>query len=223
MKSPTKAGFVARTLVLTGTLAVLAATSVQAQDLAGRWRVDLRMGVSILASSGTSTSTSGVETKADAAGFLGALGLSRWFSENLAGTLSLGVLSVHTETRAGTGGVGTETSLVMPLFVGVRRYLTPRDPKSGTRFFGSVEVGPVTGSRSSTSVGSAVVVGSITRSALGGRAGVGVEFRLGNRVMLGLGGGYTFMTDFSDAIGGEKNHSGADLGLSLGVLFGGQG
>lgn len=221
MKNSTKAGAAARTVALMSLLSILAATSVQAQDLVGRWRVDLRAGVGVLTSSGTSTSTSGVETTTDAAGFLGGLGLSHWFRENLAGTVSLGVLSVHTETRAGVGGVATETALVTPLFVGVRRYLTPSDPESGTRFFGSVEVGPVTGHQSSTSVGSAVVVESITRSAFGGRAGVGVEFRLGNRVMLGLGGGYTFMTDFADAVGGEKNHSGADFGLSLGILFGG--
>ncbi|MCG6954472.1 MAG: PorT family protein [Gemmatimonadetes bacterium] len=221
MKNPTKAGSAARTLFLLGILSALAVTSVQAQNLVGRWRVDLRTAVGVLVNAGTSTSASGVETKTDAAGFLGGLGLSRWFRENLAGQVSLGVLSVHTDTRAGAGGVSTETALVTSFFVGVRRYLTPSDPESGTGFFGSVEVGPVTGHQSSTSVGSAVVVESITRSAFGGRAGVGVEFRLGNRVMLGLGGGYTFMTDFADAIGGEKNHSGADLGLSLGVLFGG--
>jgi hypothetical protein len=53
------------------------------------------------------------------------------------------------------------------------------------------------------------------------RIPIGVEFRLGNRVMLGLGGGYAFMTDFSDPIGGEKNHSGGDFGLTVGILFGG--
>jgi hypothetical protein len=223
MKKPTNATSAARTVALLGLLSIPAATSVQAQNLVGRWRVDLRTGVGVLANSGTSTSASGVETKTDAAGFLGGVGLSHWFRENLAGTVSLGVLSVHTETRAGVGGVGTETALVMPLFVGVRRYLTPSDPESSPRFFGSVEAGPVTGYQSSTSVGSAVAVESITRSAFGGRAGVGVEFRLGNRVMLGLGGGYAFMTDFSDPIGGEKNHSGGDFGLTVGILFGGQG
>lgn len=221
MRSLTKVRSATHTLASVGIASVLAATAVQAQDLTGRWRIDLRAGVSVLANAGTSTSANGVETKIDAAGFLGGLGLARWFSQNLAGSVSVGVLSVRTETRVAFGGVETETALVTPVFVGVRRYLTPSDPESGRRFFGSVELGPVTGSQSSTSVGSTVVVESITRTALGGRVGAGVEFLLGHRMMLGIVGGYAFMTDFSDPIGGEKNHSGADFGLTFGILFGG--
>ena len=221
MRSLTKVRSAARTVALTGTMSLLAVASVQAQDLTGRWRIDLRTGVGVNVNAGTSTSVSGVETTTETAGFLGALGCSRWFGENLAGTLSVGVLSVSTKTRVGVGGVETSTALVTHFFVGVRRYLARSDPESGTRFFGSVEVGPVTGHEAGTSVGSAVVTSSVTRTALGGRAGVGVEFLLGSRVMLGILGGYTFMTDFPDPIGGQSNHSGADFGLSLGVLLGG--
>jgi len=212
---------ISRTLTVLGALSALSVVSVQAQDLTGRSRIELRTGVGMRVNSGTSTSASGVEVKTDAAGFLGGLGYSHWFKGDLAGMVSVGVLSVGTETRAGTGGVETRTAVVVPFFVGVRRYVGSSDPESGTRLFGSVEVGPVTGHQSSTSVGSVVAVESITRTAMGGRAGVGVDFLLGSRVMLGIVGGYALMTDFSDPIGGQKNHSGADLGLSLGILFGG--
>jgi hypothetical protein len=181
----------------------------------------LHTGVGVRMHSGTSTSASGVETKTGAAGFLGALGFSRWFSDDLAGSVSLGALAVSAETRAGVGGVETKTAVVIPFFIGVRRYVATPDPESGTRFFGSVEVGPVTGYQSATRVGSVVGTESITRTALGGRAGVGVDFRLGSQVSLGIVGGYALMTDFSETVGGHKNHSGADLGLSLGILFGG--
>jgi hypothetical protein len=204
-----------------GALSFLAAPSLEAQSLTGRWRIELRTGVGVRVNSGTSTSVSGVETKTDAAGFLGAVGLSRWFSEDVAGVVSVGVLSVGTESRAGAGGVETSTAVVIPLFIGARRYWATSDSGSGTRLFGSVEVGPVTGHESSSSVGQTIVTEAITRTALGGRAGVGVEFRLGDRVTLGVVGGYTLMTDFSVPIGGEENHSGADFGLSLGILLGG--
>lgn len=221
MNSLKKVPSVVRIGALMGTLSILAAPSARAQDMTGRSRIELRTGVGVRVNSGTSTSANGVETKTDAAGFLGALGYSHWFREDLAGSLSVGVLSVSTETRAGAGGVETSTVLVIPFFVGVRRYLATSDPESGTRFFGSVEVGPVMGHESATSVGSTIATETITRTALGGRVGTGVEFRLGSRVVLGIVGGYAFMTDFSDAIGGQTNHTGADLGLSLGILFGG--
>jgi len=221
MRNPTKIRSASRTLSVMTAISALTAGSLQAQDLAGRSRIELRTGVGMRTSSGTTTSAGGVETRTDAAGFLGGLGFAHWFGENLAGTVSVGVLSVGTETRAGVGGVETKTAVVIPFFFGVRRYLTRSDPASSTRLFGSVEVGPVTGHQSSSSVGSVIAVESVTRTAVGGRAGVGVEFLLGSRVMLGIVGGYALMTDFSDPIGGQKNHSGADFGLSLGILFGG--
>ena len=221
MRSRTKVPSAAVTVTVMGALALLTAAPLRAQEMTGRSRIDVRTGVGVRVNSGTSTSVTGVETKTDAAGFLGGLGFSHWFSENVAGTLSVGVHSVGTETRAGVGGVETKTAVVVPFFVGVRRYLATSDPEPSARFFGSLEVGPVTGHESGTTIGSSITVGSITRTALGGRAGVGVDFHLGSRMMLGIGGGYALMTDFSEAIGGQKNHSGGDFGLSLGILFGG--
>jgi hypothetical protein len=221
MRNHGKVWSAALTTALIGAMSALAVTSAEAQDLTGRWRIELRTGVGVRLNSGTSTSGTGVETTTEAAGFLGALGCSRWFSEDLAGTLSLGVLSGSVKTRAGVGGVETTSAVVIPFFIGVRRYLSKSDPQSSTRLFGSLEAGPVTGYQSSSRVGSVISAEAISRSAFGGRVGAGVEFGLGSRAMLGLVGGFAFMTDFSDAIGGEKNHSGPDLGLSFGILLGG--
>ncbi len=217
-------GSAARTFTLLGALSALAVTSAQAQGQGqggpGRWSLELRTGVGMRANSGTSTSPLGVETKTGATGFLGGIAYARWFGDKLAGTLSAGVLSVAADVRSGAGGVETRAALVMPFFAGVRRYLARSEAARRTRFFGSVEVGPVMGYESATSVGSAVVARSITRTALGARTGLGVELLLGSRATLGVLGGYTFMTDFSDAIGGQRNHGGADFGLSFGLRFG---
>jgi hypothetical protein len=221
MKSHGRFGSAARAAVLTCAVSLLAVTSVQAQDLTGRWRLELRAGVGVRMNSGVAVSAYGVETTVDAAGFLGSIGCARWFSDDVAGTLSVGMLSAAVKTRADTGGVATNAAVVVPFFVGVRRYLPSSDPASGARFFGSVEVGPVTGHESSTRVGTGVTVEAVTRSAFGGRTGVGAEVGVGGRLTLGLVGGFTLMTDFSDPIGGEKNHSGPDVGLTLGILLGG--
>ncbi len=206
---------------LVGTLATLPVGAVQAQDLTGRWRVGFRTGLGVRMNSGTEISSGGVETRTKASGLLGVLELSHWFSEGLAGTLSAGVLSVGTEARIGDGAIETRTASVMPFFIGVRSYMDKAGPQSDTRFFGSVEVGPVTGHEVASSIGTTVVAQTITRTALGGRLGVGADVSLGSRVMLVVGAGFDLMTDFSDPIGGQKNHSGADFGLGLGVLFGG--
>jgi hypothetical protein len=147
---------------------------------------------------------------------LGGLGFSRWMGERLAGTVHFGVLSVGTETRAGSSGVQTETSLVIPLLVGVRRYL---GTSSGA--FLSAGVGPITGIHTATSVGSVIATEDIVRAAAGLRVGAGVDLTVGSRVALTLLGGYTLMTDFSDPIGGEENHSGPDAVVSVGFLVGG--
>jgi hypothetical protein len=200
-------------------ICALVAESLSAQGPSRRSRIELRLGVGARVSAGTSASSEGVETTTDVAGMLGAVGFSRWMGETTVGTLSVGVLSVGTETRAGSSGVQTETSLVVPLLVGVRRYLGPGT--SDRRFFLSVEAGPITGLQTSTTVGSVVAAEDIVRGAAGIRLGAGVDLWAGSRLAIALLGGYTLMTDFSDPIGGEENHSGPDGTVSIGILFGG--
>lgn len=197
----------------------LTAGSLAAQEAARRSRIELRLGVAARVSAGTSTSSAGVETTTEVAGMLGGIGFSRWMGETTVGTLSVGVLSVGSETRVGSGGVQTETSMVIPLLVGVRRYLG--STASNRRFFLSAEVGPVTGMQTATTVGSVIAAEDIVRGAAGARLGGGIDLFVGSRVALALLGGYTIMTDFSAPIGGEENHSGPDGALSIGFLVGG--
>jgi hypothetical protein len=164
-----------------------------------------------------------VETKTDAAGFLGAVGYSRWVKESLAFTVVVGVNAVSTETSAGASGVDTRTALVIPVFLGVRRYFPESTFGSKWRPYASAEIGPVVGNETESLVGSVIANESITEAALGGRAGLGVDILLGRTAILGVLAGYTLMTDFSDTIGGQENHSGPDFGLSIGLLFGGGG
>lgn len=207
------------TAVLALAAACLTVGSLSAQGAPHRSRIELRLGVGSRVSAGTTVSAQGVETTTQSAGALGAIGFSRWMGESIVGTLSVGLLSFDTDTRVGSGGVHTETAMVIPMLLGVRRYLGSN--LSDARFFLSAEAGPVTGVQSATTVGSVVVAEDRVRGAAGLRLGGGVDLWVGSRVALAVLGGYTLMTDFADPIGGEDNHSGPDAALSIGLLVGG--
>jgi hypothetical protein len=203
-------------------IGLLAATAVaiQAQDLAHRSRLELQLGVGIRASTSATTSSGGVVTETSAAGFLGSFGYSYWLQEELALTIGLGVLTSDVESSVGAGGVGSRTATVVPLFAGLRYYF-PRSTYGGKwRPYAAGAVGPVFGTETASAVGSVIRNESITRTALGGRLGAGLDVQLSRLIMLGLQAGYHLMTDFSDPIGGHENHSGPDFGISISVLLG---
>jgi hypothetical protein len=201
----------------------LVPASLGAQDLLGRSLLEVRLGVGVRAHSGVTTSGGGIETETEAAGVLGSIGYSRWLKEGLALTGRAGFLSAEAKTSAGTSGFESRSASVVLLFLGARYYFPESTFSSQWRPYASAEVGPVIGSQSEWRLGSGIAGESITRAALGVRVGTGVDIQLGRRAMLGVSAGYDLMTDFSDAIGGQKNHSGPDFGLSIGFLFGGTG
>lgn len=190
-----------------------------AQELDGRSRIALLVGFGFRSESSVGVSAGGVETVAGGSGVLGGLGWTRWLDEGRAVTLSASVISVDSSVRTGVSGSHVRSAQVIPLMVGLAWYL-PVEPDTGVRPFGAVEVGPVLGVESRVSSGVVNEVGSYTRGAFGGRLGVGVDFLWGHRFTVGLGGGYRVMTDFSDPVGGRRNHSAPDFTLSLGLLFG---
>lgn len=194
--------------------------SLGAQEFSGRSRIELRLGVGIRANSSTTTSGSGIQIETGAAGFLGSVGYSHWVNEGLALTGSAGVLSAEAKTSAGTSGFETRSASVFLLFFGARYYFPASSLDSPWRPYVSAELGPVVGSQSWLELGRATAGESITTAALGTRIGGGVDIHLGHRVLLGVSAGYDLMTDFSEAIGGQENHSGPDIGLSIGLLFG---
>lgn len=59
-----------------------------------------------------------------------------------------------------------------------------------------------------------------SETALGSRLAVGVDLSLFRWFKLGFAGGYHFVTDFENRIGSEKNYSGPEFSLSLGIVFG---
>jgi hypothetical protein len=196
-------------------------TSLEGQDFLGRSRIEVRLGMGVRTNSGTTTSGTGIQTETEAAGFLGSIAYAHWLDEGLALTGSAGFLSAEAKMSAGTSGFESRSASVFLLFFGARCYFPKSTFGSQWRPWASAELGPVIGSQSWLELGRAATGESITTAALGARLGTGVDIQLGGRGVLGVSAGYDLMTDFSDPIGGQKNHSGPDVGLSIGFLFGG--
>lgn len=214
---------VVRSLFTTALAALLVAplsASLGAQELSGRSRIELRLGVGIRANSSTTMSGSGVQIEAGTAGFLGSVGYAHWLNEGLALTGSAGVLAAEAKASAGSSGFQSRSASVFLLFIGARYYLPTSNLDVRWRPYASAELGPVVGSQSWLELGRATTGEAITTAALGTRVGGGVDFHLGQRALFGVSVGYHLMTDFPEAIGGQENHSGPDIGLSIGLLFG---
>jgi hypothetical protein len=196
-------------------------TSLEGQGLLGRSRIEVRLGMGVRANSETTTSRTGIRTETEAAGFLGSISYSHWLSEGLALTGSAGFLSAGVKMSAGTSGFESRSASVFLLFFGVRCYFPESSYASQWRPYASAELGPVIGTQAWLELGRATTGESLTTAALGARLGAGVDIQLGGRTVLGVSAGYSLMTDFSDPIGGQKDHGGPDLGFSIGFLFGG--
>jgi hypothetical protein len=68
--------------------------------------------------------------------------------------------------------------------------------------------------------GAQVSADNKTQGAFGADFGLGVDFLIAHRFMLGTEVSYNLVTDFSEPIGGKKNYSGMEYSVSISWLFG---
>ncbi len=209
-----------RFLPLLGALA-LAAGPVRGQSLAGRSAFEVRLGAGARVHAGTSVSTGGVETDAEAGGALFGLGYMRWFDEADALAVSMEVRSMDAGTRVGVGGVSVHSGSVVAFLVGLRRYGPRSTFTSPWRPWMGVEAGATVGSESGTDVGPGVSVRASSSTAVAARGSLGIDRLLGSRWGLGFAVGYTLMSRFDEPVAGERDHSGPNATLSLSFRFGG--
>lgn len=195
--------------------------SAHAQELKGRSRIEFQLGITMPGGT-TIASVGNLISETESVGALGAIALSHWVREQLAVTFSVGGWVVDLETRVGSGEILSRTALVVPFMGGVRYYFPRSSVGTGFRPYGSFTAGPVFGRESESSLGAMLVHQSITRTALGARAGAGFDMPFAGSLLFGMFGGYYLMSDFSDPIGSQKNHSSPDVGISLSWTWGGE-
>ena len=203
---------------------VMFADTASARSLSHRSRIELGAGIR--------SHTDHVRTRISwdevdvftSTGVVGMVALSHWENENIAYVLSYTVHDIERETWVDHWGAEAhETSVVHSLMFGFRYYLPQSRPYSSMRPYLSAGVGPFIGTTEygETDACDCEVYSEIDNMTVAGaRLGGGVDVLLGRRVMLGFTGGYNFVEDFPRSIGGRRNYSGSEFGLSFSYLFG---
>ncbi len=169
------------------------------------------------------TSWNGVDLRTSS-GAVGLVALSHWANENVAYAITYTVHDVEVDSWTDYyGDHMNETSVVHSLMLGFRLYPSPSRGHSAVRPYFSAGVGPFMGTTTYSEKDACDCetydeVSNIT--VLGARLGGGLDFQLGRRFMLGFAGGYNFVDDFPEPIGGRYNYSGSEFGVSFSYLFG---
>lgn len=188
---------------------------------AGRHAIELGVGVAGGTTASISAGPGGATTEAGTA-VSGALSYSYWIAERVAITAQVGVASVDATVSSGTTSSSVRSATVVPLLFGAKYQPFSIAGAERLRPYLSGAIGPFIGTDAGVGTqGGTATVGSRTEVALGGRIGAGLDLLVSRRVMLGVGAGYRLMADFAQPIGGDRNYSGADFVLSVGVLLGG--
>jgi outer membrane protein W len=201
------------------TVAVAVPAPISAQFLAKRHQIELRLGfwnqvTEAGAGVGGTTATVG------STGFLGGIAYGHWLRENLALRASVGAMAGSIGTEVGVWGVNTELAVVTPLLVGLKYYFPASSYGSNVRPYISGSAGGFVGAQQRVETGAGVTVEERTQTAVGGEGGVGIDFLLGNHVMLTMLAAYDLMTDFGQPIGGSENFSGPQLSMGVSFVFG---
>lgn len=212
---------------LTLSLIILAATaSVSADSFAGKSRLELGLGWRHNPSrDGTViyVDNDHVFSTTDAA--IGRLGLSYWNSEDMAFAIDYTIHDIEHDTRPDAYGIYyDETTVVHSLMFGLRFYMPQSGAYSAMRPYFSAGGGPFMGTTEKEwdeNCGCETYAEVHHLVVPAARLGGGIDFQVGPHVMLGFNGGYNFVDEFSQPIGGRSNYSGSDFGMSVSLLFGG--
>ncbi len=186
----------------------------------GRNRLELRLGVT--SAGGYEPTGPSVITGSDGGGLLPGLQYTRFLRERLAITVGAHVHTILAGTATDLSGSTTGSQTVVWLPAGLRWNPLQGDyMRKSVKPYLSAGIGPVVGATAGVSnTHAGAVVGSKTQTSIGGLVGAGVDVHLARSFTLGLSGGFNWMIDFKENLGGRDNFSGFDFGVSLGWMFG---
>jgi Outer membrane protein beta-barrel domain len=202
-------------------LAFCSGSSSLAQDLTLKDRsvIELNMGFWGGSSVSNTIGVSGIRANANTSSFVGSFLYAYGLREELAVTLSVGMLSAGASANIGTLGVSQQAGTVVPLLLGMRYYVPSPEAGAKVRPFLSFGIGSYFGMESNNSVGLTLVQESHSETAFGGRIGAGIDFYVGNYFKFVVNAGYNLMTDFSAPVTGRTNYNGGDFSIGAGFAF----
>lgn len=190
-------------------------------SLRGKHGIEISLGFLSGVSSDNQVSVGGIEWTSDFSGVFGSIAYSYWIAEEWAVNLSLGVASSEASMSVSGTGTSLESATVVPLLFGVKYKPIELAVGDALRPYVYAALGPYFGFASDVRTGATSGLESYSETALGSRAGVGMDLSLGRRFTLGFAVGYRLVSDFGRRIGSDTNHSSPEFALSFGVLLGG--
>ncbi len=144
------------------------------------------------------------------------MGLGLHIRRGLWGDLKIEVQALEVTSEVPGYTTWNHAVALMPLMVGFRAYPLHRED-TGFQPYVSVGAGPIIGVEATQKVGVVVINESHSETTIGANVGGGVDLLLTSWFGFEFSGGYTFMSDFSDPLGGETNFDGWDA--SFGICF----
>ncbi len=161
----------------------------------------------------------GIQSTANTSAFVGSIVYSYGLRENMAVTLSAGVLTAGASANVGLPGVSQQSGVVVPILIGMRYFVPYPESESRVLPFLSLGIGTYLGFEQNSSVGLTVVQESHSEGAFGGRLGAGIDFYVGDYFKFVVNAGYNLMADFSAPVTGRSNFNGGDFSLGIGYAF----
>ncbi|UCF18621.1 MAG: hypothetical protein JSU87_11810 [Gemmatimonadota bacterium] len=194
--------------------------SSDSNSLRGRHGIELSLGFLSEVSAANELSVGGLTMTSEANGVIGSIAYDYWFADDLAFGVSLGVASANASTSVTGTGASMESATVMALLFGLKYKPIGLAVGDALRPYLYASLGPYFGFASDVRSGTATGVESYTETALGSRAGLGIDLSLGRSFTLGVAAGYRLVSDFARRIGSETNYSSPEFSLSAGILIG---
>ena len=165
-------------------------------------------------------SAAGETNRVEAREFLGSFAYTYWLENDLAVNFSVGILGMDVTNSVYGSEVSTETATVVPLLFGVKYQPFTVTESDVLRPYVAASMGPFFGTKTMNRVGAEVETEVYSETALGSHLGGGMDLSLGKWFTLGVGAGYYLVTDFEEPIGSDRNYSGPEFSLTLGIVFG---
>lgn len=147
--------------------------------------------------------------------------LNHFNTEQSAVTFSIGASEVSNDYFDTGYDFLNITSSIVPIFVGARFYLADNRGYSPIKPYVAVSAGPVLGINNYKFIGDNIYIEDDVYATLGAYLGGGVDLMVAKNFTLGMNAGYNFYGDFDEYVGDRENYSGAEIGISFGILFGG--
>lgn len=181
--------------------------------------IELRIGLMTKFTSENSFGLRSVAVRNGTKGLVGAVSYTRWVKNNFALTVYSGLLNANADVLVNSASVTTQSASIYSFFVGVK--YEPFETKSigWVRAYVTAMAGPVFGEATNVIVSSSVTTQSISETAFGSFIGAGVDITLSRLFMIGVRGGYNYVSDFRERVGFETNYSSPEISASLGIVF----